>query len=263
MSRRSLLGILIFAVVALPLSAKSRDRTQKLIRHAATFVSTGKLLPAEKILKSVLAQDPNNEDARLLMAETLRRITAKCQVNGNEALVVEQLRIALGFDPTAPYIHRDLAKALYFAGHHEEAAEECEKAAKLSPDDSGLAAGCGLGVAINRPAAEFTGIASINSPFAADPSKHKGNQRLPWFSQVPDPPYSKPAKEVGLRGVCVVVATVSADGDVQDAAVLQSVGMGLDQIALQTIKTWKFHPMLFHGKPVPSQVLLSTAFHSS
>lgn len=256
------IGCFLLIALTAPLSAHSADATLKKIRHAAGMLSNGRPLKAYSELKGILAANPNNEDAKLLMAVTLTRISAEADSTGNRAQIIEQLRAALRLDPGAAYTHRDLAKALYLEGHKEEAVKECQQAAKLSPDDSGLAGGCGLGVASDRPAPEFVGLAPIETQVPKK-TRLQLHDREPWFRSIPDPEYSPKAREVGLRGSCVIVATVSANGDVAEAAIVKPIGLGLDQIALRTVRTWKFHPSLVHGLPIPARVLLKTSFHVS
>jgi TonB family protein len=50
----------------------------------------------------------------------------------------------------------------------------------------------------------------------------------------------------------VVDVDVSAQGDVLNEKLIQGLGSSLDQIVLDTVKTWKFHPASDNGSPVES-----------
>lgn len=50
----------------------------------------------------------------------------------------------------------------------------------------------------------------------------------------------------------VVDVNVSAQGEVSDEKLVQGVGNNLDQIILDTVKTWKFHPASSDGNAVAS-----------
>ena len=47
----------------------------------------------------------------------------------------------------------------------------------------------------------------------------------------------------------------------RDIAIARSVGLGLDEKAIETVKTWKFDPAMKDGKPVAVQIIVEVAFH--
>ena len=56
----------------------------------------------------------------------------------------------------------------------------------------------------------------------------------------PLPPYPKEAREAGKEGDLEMVITVAPSGDVVGARVTKSVDRTTDQVALATVRTWKF-----------------------
>jgi TonB family protein len=50
----------------------------------------------------------------------------------------------------------------------------------------------------------------------------------------------------------VVDVNVSAQGEVSDEKLVQGLGNNVDQIILDTVKTWKFHPASSDGNAVAS-----------
>jgi TonB family protein len=58
----------------------------------------------------------------------------------------------------------------------------------------------------------------------------------------------------------VLAAIIGSDGRPVDLRVVRSLGMGLDQKALEAVRHWKFEPALKDGKPVTAQVNLEIAF---
>lgn len=50
----------------------------------------------------------------------------------------------------------------------------------------------------------------------------------------------------------VVDVTVTAEGEVSDERLVNGLGNDLDQIILNTVKTWKFHPAITDGNAVSS-----------
>ena len=61
-------------------------------------------------------------------------------------------------------------------------------------------------------------------------------------------------------GGCVTTEVVDSKGNVTDAQVVKPLGMGLDQNAVATVKTWKFKPALRNGTPVPVKVMVEVSF---
>jgi TonB family protein len=58
----------------------------------------------------------------------------------------------------------------------------------------------------------------------------------------------------------VVDVKVSAGGEVLEATLVKGIGNGLDQIVLDTVKTWRFHPATVNGNPVPTEAELIFPF---
>jgi TonB family protein len=77
----------------------------------------------------------------------------------------------------------------------------------------------------------------------------------------PMPEYSEQARKVGLQGTCTLLVVVEADGHASHIRVIKSLGMGLDEKAIEAVKRWKFKPALKDGNPVPVQIAIAVAFH--
>lgn len=77
----------------------------------------------------------------------------------------------------------------------------------------------------------------------------------------PEPEFSEEARKAKYQGVVVLTAVVGVDGRVHAARVSQSLGMGLDEKALQIVKRWKFDPGKKDGRPVPVMMSLEISFH--
>ncbi len=82
----------------------------------------------------------------------------------------------------------------------------------------------------------------------------------PRVFYAPNPEYSKKARQAKYQGTVVLMATVSASGDVADVRVLNSLGMGLDEKAIEAVRTWKFKPATKDGKPVAVEVAVEVSF---
>ena len=76
----------------------------------------------------------------------------------------------------------------------------------------------------------------------------------------PEPPYTEEARKAKLQGVVNLMIVVDPDGNVAFARVLKPLGMGLDESALDTVKTWRFKPARQNGSAVPVRVMVQVSF---
>jgi TonB family protein len=58
----------------------------------------------------------------------------------------------------------------------------------------------------------------------------------------------------------VIDVNLGADGRVQQATLVTGLGNALDQLALDTVRGWQFHPAMLNGAPVPSAIELVFPF---
>lgn len=77
----------------------------------------------------------------------------------------------------------------------------------------------------------------------------------------PDPDYSEEARKAKYQGVVVLAVVVGPDGRAHDPKVQRSLGMGLDEKAIEKIKEWKFEPAKKDGVPVAVIVNIEVSFH--
>ena len=78
----------------------------------------------------------------------------------------------------------------------------------------------------------------------------------------PDPEYSDAARKAKFQGTCVVLITIGADGHVSHPKVLQALGLGLDQKAIEAVLTWRFIPAKDkNGHPMPVTAEVELNFH--
>jgi protein TonB len=75
-----------------------------------------------------------------------------------------------------------------------------------------------------------------------------------------DPEYSEEARKAKLQGVVMVRAVIDARGHVQDIAVAQGLGLGLDERAIAAVEKWKFRAGMRNGKPVATAALIQLTF---
>lgn len=76
----------------------------------------------------------------------------------------------------------------------------------------------------------------------------------------PDPEYSEEARKAKYQGTCVLWLVVGPDGKPRDIKVQRTLGLGLDEKAIEAVKTWRFEPAMLNGKAVPVQINVEVSF---
>jgi TonB family protein len=89
--------------------------------------------------------------------------------------------------------------------------------------------------------------------------KESADPAFPVFS--PRPPVADRSLLPDSNMEVVVDVKVSAAGDVLEATLVKGLGNGLDQIVLDTVKTWRFHPATVNGNPVATEAELIFPFN--
>ena len=87
-----------------------------------------------------------------------------------------------------------------------------------------------------------------------------GGVSAPRLIYGPDPEYSEEARKAKYQGTVVLWLIVGPDGHPRDIRLARSLGMGLDEKALETVRTWKFEPARKNGTAVAVQVSVEVTF---
>lgn len=114
---------------------------------------------------------------------------------------------------------------------------------------TGIGSGSGGGLGPGQGAGTGGGVYSVG-----------GNVSAPIPIYKPEPPYSEQARKAKYQGTVVLWIVVDAKGNVIGEQVVKPLGMGLDENALKTVKTWKFKPALRNGNAVPVRVMVEVSF---
>jgi periplasmic protein TonB len=77
----------------------------------------------------------------------------------------------------------------------------------------------------------------------------------------PEPEFSEEARKAKYQGVCTLGLIVGVDGRPTNIRVLSSLGMGLDEKAMEAVKNWKFEPAMKDGHPVRVEIAVEVDFH--
>jgi TonB family protein len=87
-----------------------------------------------------------------------------------------------------------------------------------------------------------------------------GGVSAPRALNTPDPDYSEEARKAKYQGTCVLWLIVDSSGHPRDVKVARSLGMGLDQKAIEAVRKWTFEPAMKDGKPVAVQINVEVNF---
>ena len=88
-----------------------------------------------------------------------------------------------------------------------------------------------------------------------------GGVSAPKAIYAPDPEYSEEARKVKHLGTVVLWLVVGPDGKPRDIRVLRTLGLGLDEKAIEAVRTWRFEPAMKDGRPVAVQINVEVNFH--
>ena len=82
----------------------------------------------------------------------------------------------------------------------------------------------------------------------------------PRVIYAPYPEFSEEARKAKFQGTAVLWVVVGADGRTHDIRIQRSLGMGLDEKAVEAIREWRFEPGRKDGIAVAVQVNVEVNF---
>jgi TonB family protein len=113
------------------------------------------------------------------------------------------------------------------------------------------------GDAVNNIGAHFTVAEAADG---VDQTNFASTVRPPAVIFKQDPEYSEQARKARYSGAVGLLVDVSPSGQVTGVTVIRSLGMGLDEKAVEAITHWKFRPGSKDGKPVATQLQVNMNF---
>lgn len=88
----------------------------------------------------------------------------------------------------------------------------------------------------------------------------RGGVSVPEVIYNPEPSFSEEARKSKTQGIVLLTIVVGRDGKPSDIHVRQSLGMGLDEKAIEAVSRWRFRPAMFDGQPVATQIAVEVNF---
>jgi TonB family protein len=87
-----------------------------------------------------------------------------------------------------------------------------------------------------------------------------GGVSAPTLLSKVEPEYSEEARKAKYQGVVLLYVEVDPSGKAVNIRVLHSLGLGLDEKAMEAVKKWRFKPGVRDGKPVTVQAQIEVNF---
>lgn len=87
-----------------------------------------------------------------------------------------------------------------------------------------------------------------------------GPVHAPVLLYAPDPQYTESARKAKLSGNVIVAMLVDQNGQTQNVRVVQGLGNGLDEKAVEAVQQYKFKPATLNGEPVPVNLKVEVNF---
>ena len=83
---------------------------------------------------------------------------------------------------------------------------------------------------------------------------------VPQVIYSPEPNFSDEARQSKTQGIVTLLLVVGKDGRPYNIHVGQSLGMGLDEKAMEAESRWRFRPATLNGQPVATQIAVEVIF---
>lgn len=88
----------------------------------------------------------------------------------------------------------------------------------------------------------------------------EGDVSPPQKVFAPQPRYTEEARKARVQGVVILQAVIDSLGNVTEVEVVKGLPEGLDQSAVDTVRTWKYRPATLEGEPVAVYMNLTISF---
>jgi len=87
-----------------------------------------------------------------------------------------------------------------------------------------------------------------------------GGVTAPQLAYKTEPAYSEEARAASYQGTVILSVVIGTDGAPHNIQVLSSLGLGLDDQAIEAVSQWKFKPGTKDGAPVPVAATIEVNF---
>ena len=121
----------------------------------------------------------------------------------------------------------------------------------------GIGSGSGGGVGSGRGAGVGPGF---GGGFGGGAYRIGGGVSAPTVLSKVEPEYSEEARKAKWQGTVILQLVVDDQGRPQQLKIMRSLGLGLDQKAIEAVEKWRFKPGMKDGKAVPVMATIEVNF---
>lgn len=69
------------------------------------------------------------------------------------------------------------------------------------------------------------------------------------------------ARQYRIQGDLLLRAVIDKNGDLVRICIIQALGAGLDESAVNAVRQWKYRPYIFNGEPVEVETAIKVRFY--
>lgn len=113
-----------------------------------------------------------------------------------------------------------------------------------------------------EPVEPFAPLPPITTSLSGEKLERVGvnGTTTPSCFYMPNPPYSEGARKLKLSGSVTAEAVINSRGELENVRIVRGAPGGLNETTIATLRTWRCHPAMKDGKPVPVLVPFTTNF---
>lgn len=133
----------------------------------------------------------------------------------------------------------------------------------IAPPSNGIGVGAGIGEGAGGGIGSGSGAGvgpGLGGGYGGGVFRVGGGVSAPLPIYKPEPEYSPEARQAKLQGTVILSLIVGSDGTARGIRVARSLGLGLDEKAIEAVRQWRFDPAKKDGKPVPVAVDVEVSF---
>jgi protein TonB len=131
---------------------------------------------------------------------------------------------------------------------------------KMGTPSNGTGFGGGIGSGIGNGVGSGKGV-GYGGGFGGGVYSIGGGVSSPSIIRKVEPEYSEEARKAKWQGTVQLSVVVDETGHPRDIKVAQSLGLGLDQKAIEAVQQWLFRPGMKDGKAVAVFATIQVTFH--
>ena len=247
--------ILLGAITALGSPPDRRGDASKHFKRGNALYARGNVQEAVGEFRAALQIDPTFARAHESLGVALENL-------GNLDAAMAEYREAVRLKPDDPFAHDNLGRTLLKKGDADAAIAEHSQALRLKPDDPFFHRNLGLAFKQKGDNAAALDEYRTASQLEARGPQSVGNDvsaPVPIFR--PEPADTKQARNETVTRVVMLLIVVDTQGNVAEVQqASKPLGKGLDEKAIETVRTWKFKPATRDGVPVAVRVTVEISF---